>query len=74
VKLEDEYAIPPERLKEGEWELSAEWFQVGRSWSVKNCKASNAYYHYDHFYRQQNVPAKIQVTAPDSNPKVEPTK
>jgi hypothetical protein len=69
LKLEDEYAIPPERLKEGEWQLSAEWFQVGRSWGVKNCKAANGYFHYDKFYRQQNVPMTIQVAAQDSNPK-----
>jgi hypothetical protein len=74
LKLEDEYAIPPERLKEGEWQLSAEWFQVGRSWSVKDCKTWNGYYHYDRFYWQQNVPATIQVTAPGSHPKNEPTK
>ena len=65
-KLEDKYAIPPERLKEGEWQLLAEWHQVGRSWDVKNCAAWNSYFQYDDFYRQHNVPVTIQVTAPDS--------
>lgn len=74
LKIEDKYAIPPEQLKEGEWQLLAEWHQVGRSWDVKDCKASNAYFQYSDFYRQQNLSLKIQVTAPDSNPKNEPAK
>jgi hypothetical protein len=67
LKIEDEYAIPPERLKEGEWQLLAEWHQVGRSWNIKNCKASNAYFQYSDFYRQHNLPVTIQVTAPGSS-------
>jgi hypothetical protein len=37
-RIEDKYAIPPERLKEGEWQLLAEWHQVGRSWYVKDLR------------------------------------
>jgi hypothetical protein len=66
-KIEDEYAIPPERLKEGQWQLLAEWHQVGRSWNIKNCKESNAYFQYSDFYRQHNLPVTIQVTAPGSS-------
>ncbi len=66
-KLEDKYAIPPERLKEGKWQLLAEWHQVGRYWDVKNCAAWNSYFQYDDYYRQHNVPMTIQVAAPVSS-------
>ena len=65
-KLEDEYAIQPERLKEGEWQLSAEWHQVRRSWHLKGCEPWNGYFQFDKFYRQRNLPMTIQVTTPDT--------
>lgn len=61
-KLEDEYPIPPGRLKEGKWQLSAEWRQTGRSWHVKNCESWNGYFQYENYYRQQNLAVTIQVT------------
>lgn len=66
-KLEELYPTEPLRLKEGEWQLSVEWHQVGRTWHVKNCAAWNGYFYYDQFYEQQNPPFAIQVTAEDSS-------
>jgi hypothetical protein len=60
--LEEEFPIPPLRLKEGEWQLSARWVQTGRTLSVgKDCSAANAYFHYDRYYKQQNPGITIQV-------------
>lgn len=62
--LEDRFPIPPLRLKEGEWELSAKWVQTGRTSSVsKNCTVANAYFHYDRYYQQKNSGITIQVKA-----------
>jgi hypothetical protein len=59
--LEDEFSSRPLRLKAGEWQLSAKWSQAGRSWHVRNCKASNGYFQYERFYQQQNPGMVIQV-------------
>jgi hypothetical protein len=61
-KVEDLYPIEPLRLKEGTWELSVEWRQVGRTWHIKDCAAWNGYFHYDNFYEQQSPPFTIQIT------------
>jgi len=61
-KLEEEYPIPPLRLVEGEWQLTAKWILTGRSWAVRNCISSNAYFHDHGFYQQQNLGLTIQVT------------
>jgi hypothetical protein len=66
--LIDEFPIPPLRLKEGEWQLSAEWIQTGRTSSVsKNCTEANGYFHYDRYYQQQNPGITIQVKAAGSS-------
>jgi hypothetical protein len=62
-KVEDLYPIGPLRLKEGTWQLSVEWRQVGRTWHIKDCAAWNGYFHYDHFYEQQSPPFSVQITA-----------
>jgi hypothetical protein len=63
-KLDDEFPIPPLRLKEGKWQLSAEWKQVRRTRGVgaKNCTVGDGYFQYDKFYRQRNPSLSIQVT------------
>jgi hypothetical protein len=61
-KLENEFRIPPERLKEGEWQLLARWHQIARSWHVKDCGAWNGFFQYAEYYRQQNPAVTIQVT------------
>jgi hypothetical protein len=71
-KVEDLYQIEPLRLGDGEWELSAEWIQVGRNLNVLGCAVSNAYFLYDHFYKQKNVPLTIQVTARDADNRTKP--
>jgi hypothetical protein len=60
-RVEDLYSIEPLPLKEGNWQLSAEWRQVGRTLSIKNCKAWNGYFRYDHFYAQDSPPLTVQV-------------
>jgi hypothetical protein len=65
-RVEDEFAIAPLRLKEGEWQLSARWKQVGRVWSKKDCAVWNTYYHYDRYYQQLSIPLTIEVTTPSS--------
>jgi hypothetical protein len=62
-KVEELFPIEPLRLKEGNWQLSVEWRQVGRTWRLKDCAAWNGYFHYDHFYEQQSPPFSIHVTA-----------
>lgn len=57
----DLYPIDPLRLKEGEWQLSVGWIQVGRTLRIKDCQESNGYFHYDRFYKQQSPPFKIQI-------------
>jgi hypothetical protein len=72
--LEDQFPIPPLRLKEGEWELSAKWIQTGRTSSVsKNCTEANGYFHYDRYYQQQNPGMTIQVKAAGSSTTRKPT-
>jgi hypothetical protein len=66
--LIDEFPISPLRLKEGEWQLSAEWVRTGRTRSVsENCTVANGYFHYDHYYQQQNPGVTIQVKTTGSN-------
>ncbi len=63
-KLDDEFPIPPLRLKEGEWQLSAEWRQVRRTSGVgaKSCTVGVGYFQYDKFYRQRSPSLSIRVT------------
>jgi hypothetical protein len=65
-RVEDEFAIASFRLKEGEWQLSARWQQIGRVWSKKDCAVWNMYYHYDRYYQQRSIPLTIEVTTPSS--------
>jgi hypothetical protein len=66
--LIEEFPIPPLRLKDGEWQLSAEWVQTGRTSSVsKNCTEAKGYFHYEHYYQQQNPGITIQVKAGGSS-------
>lgn len=62
-KIEDQFAIPPLRLKEGAWQLSATWVQTGREWFVRNCEATTAYFHFDRYYQQQNPGLAIRINA-----------
>ncbi len=73
-KLEDKYPIEPGRPNEGEWQLLAEWHQVGRSWYVKNCEPWNAYFQYEHYYEQRNPAVAIQVTRAGSTANNEASK
>ena len=63
-KLEELYPIEPLILKEGTWQLSAKWYQVARTWNIKNCAVWNAYFQYDDFYAQQNPALTIHVSSP----------
>jgi hypothetical protein len=60
--LEAEYLYHPGELGEGESQFIVEWDQVSRSWNVKNCGVWNAYFQYDHFYEQTNLPLTVQIT------------
>jgi len=72
-KLEEEYPIPPLRLKEGEWQLTAKWILTERHWAInKNCSLSNAYFRGDGFYQQRNPALTIQVTSSAENPGKKP--
>jgi hypothetical protein len=72
--LIDEFPIPPLRLKEGEWQLSAKWIQTGRTSSVsKNCTEASGYFHYDRYYQQQSPGIAIQVKAAGSSTTQKPT-
>jgi hypothetical protein len=63
--LEAEYLYHPGELGEGESQFIVEWDQVSRSWNVKNCGVWNAYFQYDHFYEQTNLPLTVQITPAD---------
>lgn len=63
-RIEDLYKTDPLLLKEGKWQLSAAWVQVDRTARVKECAESNGFFHYDHFYHQENLPMTIQITEP----------
>lgn len=72
-KLEEEFQIPPLRLKEGEWQLTAKWILTGRHWAInENCSLSNAYFHGDGFYQQRNPALTIQVASGAANPGQKP--
>lgn len=58
----DLYAIEPSPLKEGKWQLLAEWRQVSRTLSIKNCGLGTDTFD-NHFYAQENLPLTIQVTS-----------
>jgi hypothetical protein len=60
-KLEDEYFGKPGEPNEGDWQLSAEWHQMGRSWRLNKCDAWNSYFQYTHFYAQKNPPVAIHI-------------
>jgi len=60
--LDAEYLYHAGELGEGESQFIVEWHQVSRSWNVKNCGVWNAYFQYDHFYEQTNLPLTVQIT------------
>jgi len=73
MKFEDNAPIEPGPLKAGDWQLSAEWLQIGKSWQVRNCRSWNRNFLYQEFYRQKNPPVAVRVLAqPQAEPK--PTK
>jgi hypothetical protein len=61
IKLEDRAPIEPGPIKPGDWQLSAEWLQIGKSWQVRNCRAWNRNFIYQEFYHQKNPPVTIHV-------------
>lgn len=60
-KLQALYPSVSARLQEGEWHLSAQWHQVGRSLRIKDCRVSNGFFQYDNFYEQENTTLRIQI-------------
>ena len=71
LKLEDKAPIEPGPIKSGDWQLSAEWLQSGKSWQIRNCRAWSRSFLYQEFYRQKNpsVPLRIlSVTPPSAKP------
>ena len=71
IKLEDKAPIEPGPIKSGDWQLSAEWLQIGRSWQVRNCRAMNRNFLYQEFYRQKNPPVPIHIL-PSAPPAAKP--
>ena len=63
VKLEDKAPIEPGPIKAGDWQLSADWLQMGKSWQVRECRAWNRSYLYQEFYRQKNPSVPIHILA-----------
>jgi len=63
LKLEDRAPIEPGPLKAGDWQLTAEWVQIGKSWQVRDCRAWNRNFLYQEFYRQKTPPVAIHVVA-----------
>jgi hypothetical protein len=70
IKFEDRAPIEPGPLKSGDWQLSAEWVQIGKSWQVRDCRSWNRNFLYQEFYRQKNPPVTVRVVpnppAPDA--------
>lgn len=58
-KLEEEFKFG--RLKAGTWMVSASWEQTGRGWGVKDCRASNGYFQYADYYKQEKVGMRLEV-------------
>jgi len=63
IKLEDKAPIEPGPIKAGDWQLSADWLQMGKSRQVRQCRAWNRSFLYQEFYRQKNPPVKIHILA-----------
>ena len=61
IKLEDRAPLEPGPLKSGNWQLSAEWLQIGKSWQVRDCRSWNRNFIYQEFYRQKNPPVAIHI-------------
>jgi hypothetical protein len=61
IKLEERAPIEPGPLKAGNWQLAAEWLQIGRSWQVRDCRSWNRSFLYQEFYRQKNSPVAIHI-------------
>jgi hypothetical protein len=61
LKLEDVAPIEPGPLKAGNWQISVEWMQIGRSWQVRDCRAWRRNFLYAEFYRQRNPPVAIRI-------------
>jgi hypothetical protein len=71
IKLEDRAPIEPGPLKAGNWQLTAEWLQIGKSWQVRDCRSWNRSFLYQEFYRQKNPPVAIHIIpakAPEAKP------
>ena len=73
IKLEDRAPIEPGPIKSGDWQLSAEWLQMGRAWQVRECRTWNRNFLYQDFYRQKTpavairiIPSKPPATKPAS--------
>ena len=62
IKFEDSAPIEPGPIKAGNWQLSAEWLQIGRTWQVRDCRTWNRNFVYQDFYRQKNPPVPIRVS------------
>jgi len=71
IKLEDRAPIEPGPIKAGDWQLSAEWLQIGRAWQVRECRTWNRNFLYQEFYRQKTPAVPIHILpppAPDAKP------
>jgi len=64
LKLVDKAPIEPGPIKAGDWQLSAEWLQIGKSWQMRECRVWNRNFLYQEFYRQKNPPVPIHILAP----------
>jgi hypothetical protein len=71
-KLEAPYLYQPGEFGEGESQFLVEWKQIGREWNVKDCGVWNAYFQYDHFYKQTNQPLTVQISGKGSTDVKEP--
>lgn len=70
-KLEDKAPIEPGPIKSGDWQLSAEWLQIGRSWQIRDCRTLTRNFLYQEFYRQKNPPVPIHIL-PSAPPATKP--
>jgi hypothetical protein len=66
------FKLVPEYLyidfKGQESELFARWEQVRRTMSIADCRESNAYFRYEHYYEQENHGMTIHVTGEAPKP------
>jgi hypothetical protein len=64
LKLVDKAPIEPGPIKAGDWQLSAEWLQIGKSRQMRECRVWNRNFLYQEFYRQKNPPVPIRILTP----------